>query len=123
MPPISVSEGMELIELERIWREACRRSQWAGKVYFLVAACFLFGYGKFGYLVPIEKSPDYEIAIWLGSSALVLPLLACFCFCIWQEWQTYEKIAIFTCHPGATDGASLRERLRLFLEFVRAGRC
>lgn len=123
MPPISVSDGVTLVELERCWHRANKRSERAAKAYFVAATSFLVlvGFVKFGYLAPIEKAPVYEIVIWLASAFLVLSLLSCLFICLWKEWRTYESLALFTGHPGAIDGAPLKVRLPLFLEFVRAG--
>lgn len=122
MPPISVSEGIALIELERRWHQALSRSQRAAEAHFVAATCFFFGFVKFAYLVPVERSPDYEIVIWLASACLVLPLLGFFSYCLWQECITYEKLAFATGHRGAADGASWKERLSLVIEFILAGR-
>lgn len=122
MSPVSIQDAVTQIELERLWRRTCRRSQLAATAYFVVATTFLLGFAKFGYLIPIENAPDYEIVIWLTSAFLAIPLLVCFFYYIWREWKAYENLIRFTGHPGAIDGANWEARVALATEFVRAGR-
>lgn len=112
----------EQVELERVLTRASRRSQFAGKMYLLVAMYFLVGLAKYENFSSIETAPTHELLAWVGS-AYLFPLALCWMvYCIWVEWYAYRRLVISTGYPGAYPNAPWRPRLSLYLEFTRLGR-
>lgn len=112
----------EQVELERVLTRASRRSQFAVKMYLLVAMCFLVGLAKYENFSPIKTAPTQELLAWVGSACLFPMALCWMVYCIWVEWYAYHRLVISTGHPGADPNAPWRLRLSLYLEFARLGR-
>lgn len=122
MPQFSFPNATKQIELERIWERASRRSRFAGKVYLLVAMCFLAGLVKYESFAPIETAPTRELLAWVGSACLFPMSLCWMVYCIWVEWYAYRRLVISKGHPGTDPNSPWRPRLSLYLEFARLGR-